>query len=256
MNNSYLFLACLVSLFITANVFADTDRVISGNKEDTNYSFNKTQEFFVKANDTISAVSSRFEITRISFVSEIVEINAIAGELEYSISGKDIFLRVNSDKPINFFVKLENNKTYRFILASENIPAAQIFVKPAANELKLNLKPKNYYHDSNLPGLKKRLSQIINIALKPASYLGFKITLQNKKLTNSNQNFTLQVFEIIEGQNLRAEKIYITNQSDVTQHINLTEFLQDNIAGYLSKRILLPKEQTLLIRVTENKRSK
>lgn len=96
------------------------------------------QSFFLKTNEsTIKAAISKAEITRISFLSDIESIHALKGEIEYEIVGKDLYLRANVDKPINFFVKTVSSKIYKFIASTENIPAQQIFIRAQA----LNNKP-------------------------------------------------------------------------------------------------------------------
>ena len=87
------------------------------------------QTFRVSNNETIMAAFSKNEITRISFQDEIISVNSLKGELEFEIQGRDLFLRVNTDKPINFFVKIQNGNIYKIIATAEDISATQIFVK-------------------------------------------------------------------------------------------------------------------------------
>lgn len=88
------------------------------------------QNFHLKASEnTITAAISKTEITRFSFASEIESVHSLKGELEYEIAGKDLYLRVFVDKPINFFVKIFSGKTYKLITTPENIPATQVFVR-------------------------------------------------------------------------------------------------------------------------------
>ncbi len=91
------------------------------------------QSFYLKTNEnSIKAVISKTEITRISFLSDIESIHTLKGEIEYEIVGKDLYLRANIDKPINFFIKIASGKIYKFIASVENIPAQQIFIRSQA----------------------------------------------------------------------------------------------------------------------------
>lgn len=96
------------------------------------------QSFYLKTNEnTIKAAISKVEITRISFLSDIESIHALKGEIEYEVAGKDLYLRANIEKPLNFFVKIASGKIYKFIASAQNIPAQQIFIRAQA----LNNKP-------------------------------------------------------------------------------------------------------------------
>lgn len=104
------------------------------------------QSFFLKPTEnTIKAEVSRAEITRISFLSDIESIHALKGEIEYEIADKDLYLRANVDKQVNFFVKTTAGKTYKFIASPENIPAQQIFIRAQASSTKLKLPCKSIH---------------------------------------------------------------------------------------------------------------
>jgi hypothetical protein len=87
------------------------------------------QTFILRNNDTVIAHISKKEITRIVFESDITFISSIAGELEYTTKGQDLYLRPNVEKPINFFVKTEDDQTYKFLLNAKDSPSTQIFIK-------------------------------------------------------------------------------------------------------------------------------
>jgi hypothetical protein len=87
------------------------------------------QTFILRNNDTVIAHISKKEITRIVFESDITFISSIAGELEYTTKGQDLYLRPNVEKPINFFVKTEDDQTYRFLVDAKDSPSTQIFIK-------------------------------------------------------------------------------------------------------------------------------
>jgi hypothetical protein len=88
------------------------------------------QTFRVANNETVIAAFSKNEITRVSFQDDIVSVNSLKGEFEYEVQGRELFLRVSVDKPINFFVKIQNGNIYKIIATPEDIAATQIFVKP------------------------------------------------------------------------------------------------------------------------------
>jgi hypothetical protein len=87
------------------------------------------QEFYVNNNSEIKALASKNEITRISFDSPVTEVHAISEEIEYVINGRDIYLRMLlEEKPINFFVKTDDNNTYKLLLVAQDGPGTQIFI--------------------------------------------------------------------------------------------------------------------------------
>ncbi len=213
------------------------------------------QQFNVANNGTITAVASKRELTRISFNANVSVVNAIAGELEYIVNDRDIYLRTNAEKPVNFFVKLEEGSTFKFILSVEDIPATQIFVKSNLQVDSANFisKPQTYHNESISPELKKRIAKIITVALHPKKYIGYDIVPQSKRLDSPKENLKMELIGTITGNMLKAEKIYVSNKSKVSQNINLSDFItKKHLAVYLAKTSLLPKEQCVLIRITEN----
>ena len=211
---------------------------------------NSVQHFYLKNNETIVGVASKREITRIKFDTNIENIQAIAGELEYMVLEKDLYLRTSADKPINFFVKLEHNLDYRFTLSVEDMPSTQIFVH--SNE---NFKPeleKTKYLGEVSAELKKRISKIIELTLKPKKDIGYDIIKTDKRLSSNIKGLSLRQVGIVSGEMLVAQKIYVTNKSNSLQEIKLEDFiLGDNFAIFLSKKQLLPKEKCVLIRISQ-----
>jgi len=215
------------------------------------------QYFTVYNNGTVLARSSLKEITRIAFNSEVTDVNAIAGELEYSVNGKDIYLRAGSEKPINFFVKLEGGWTFKFILSAEDIPANQIFVNVGTS--RILARTNNQFdglsktHEQVSPLLKKRIEKIIAVALRPTKHIGYEIMAKDKSLTSQNKALAMQLVGTINGDMLKAEKIHITNKSHESKRLALNDFIaKENLAVYLTKALLLPQEQAVLIRISEN----
>ena len=215
----------------------------------------KEQYFTVSNNGSVLGTASLKEITRISLNSNVTDINAIAGELEYSVNGKDIFLRASSDKPVNFFIKLENGWTYKFILSVEDIPATQIFVRPskgfAKNSAK-NSSSKIQHKETTSPLLKKRISKILELTLKPKKYIGYDIKPENKQLKSPIENLEMKLVGIVSGDRLKAEKIFLTNKSQSQKKINLETFMKpENLAVYLTDHEVLPDRKSVLIIISE-----
>lgn len=218
----------------------------------------KEQYFTVGNNGSILAVASLKEITRISFNSDVMDINAIAGELEYSVNGKDIFLRTNSEKPVNFFIKLESGWTYKFILTIEDIPATQIFVGAVNGNDQLSKKSLNIF-DSKLrhketisPLLKKRISKILEVTFKPKRYIGYEIQAEHKQLRTIVNNLEMKLVGTVSGDRLKAEKIFLINKSNRIIKVNLNHFMkQENLAVYLTDNDVLPGKKSVLIIISE-----
>ena len=125
------------------------------------------QKFIVANNMEVKTYASKTEITRIAFESPVVEIHAISEELEYVINGKDIYLRITADKSINFFVKCEDEMTYKLVLIAEDIPATQVFINKQKLKTADNNSSKFEYFAQVSPELKTRIAKIIKIALSP-----------------------------------------------------------------------------------------
>ena len=80
-------------------------------------------------NNIIEAPVSKTEISRISLPEEVVSLHTIRGEIEFEIFNSDIFLTIQENKPINFFVRTISGKIYKFIVVPTHMPSTQIFVK-------------------------------------------------------------------------------------------------------------------------------
>ncbi len=209
------------------------------------------QKFTVANNGEIQAFASKGEITRVVFEQPVTEIHAISEEIEYAINGKDIYLRLLAEKPVNFFVKTEDEMSYKFVLLEQDIPATQIFIHN--QNLKVMSVAKTEYFAKASSELKNRIAKLIEVSLSPTKYLGFNITPKNLNLTSPVKALKMKLVGKITGNMLIAEKIYLTNKSDVLQKLNLKDFAdQKYLAAYLAKTELLPKEECVLIRVLEN----
>ncbi len=207
------------------------------------------QEFTDHNNAEVKAVASKHEITRLAFDSSVLEIHALSEELEYAINGRDIYLRLMAEKPVNFFVKTEDEMTYKIILVVRDIPSTQVFIHKFAT---IDKSQTEYFNQVS-PELKTRIAKLIEVTLNPAKYLGFNITLKHLNLISPVKALKMRLVTQISGNKLIAEKIYLRNSSDKSQKLNLKDFISSEyLAVYLSKEELLPKEECILIRILEN----
>ena len=209
------------------------------------------QKFTIYNNGEVKAFASKTEITRLAFEQPVIEIHAISEEIEYAINGNDIYLRLNSDKPVNFFVKTEDEMTYKFLLIAQDIPATQVFIHN--KQLKLIDHAKTEYFGQVSLELKTRIAKILEVTLSPTKYLGFDITSKNLNLVSPIKALKMKLIGQVTGNRLVAEKIYLTNKSDQPQKLNLKDFAsKEYLLVYLSKTELLPKEECVIIRILEN----
>lgn len=112
----------------------------------------RDQTFYLGANEnTVIAVISKTEISRISFLKEIESVHLVKGEIEYEITGRDLYLRAFVDKPINFFVKTFAGKTYKFIVTPQDLSATQIFIKSAVIKTTKSTKLHSSCQNKDLP---------------------------------------------------------------------------------------------------------
>lgn len=217
------------------------------------------QEFYVSSNEEIKALASKKEITRIAFDSSITEVHAISEEIEYVINGKDIYLRMLlEEKPISFFVKCEDEKTYKLLLIPSDMPGTQIFiyhkVAKATKAEKINVfNSRIEYFGQVLSELKTRISKIIEVTLNPTKHLNYQYRNKNVNLFIHNKNLKAKLETLISGNQLIAEKVRLTNKSDQIIKLNLRDFADSKyVAVYLPDQEILPKQEVILIRILEN----
>lgn len=210
------------------------------------------QEFYVNNNSEIKALASKNEITRIAFDSSVTEVHAVSEEIEYVINGKDIYLRMLlEEKPINFFVRTDDNNTYKLLLVAQDSTADQIFIHNKSVSSK-NLAKTEYFGDI-APELKARIAKIIEVTLSPTKYLGYSIAKKNSYLHSQIKYIKMQLDTVISGSQLIAEKIRVTNNSNSLINLNLADFADSKyLAVYLNKTELSPTEEAILIRISEN----
>jgi hypothetical protein len=210
------------------------------------------QEFYVDNNSDIKALASKKEITRIAFDAAVTEVHAISEEIEYVINGKDIYLRMLlEEKPVNFFVKTEDDNTYKILLVGNDIPADQIFIHNKSAKLK-NSSKTEYFSDFS-QDLKARIAKIIDVSLNPIRYLGYSIEKKNTNLFTQLKSINMKLESLISGNQLIAEKIKVTNNGNIPIILNLADFAKPKyLAVYVNKAELLPNEDANLIRIIEN----
>lgn len=207
---------------------------------------NAEQTFSVENNGTIVATISQKEITRIAFMSSIEAVNSIAGELEYNVQGNDLYLRTSSDKPVNFFVKVVPNLTYKFIVDARDIPATQIFVNSANDNCNTD-----DLEEIESDNIRQKIARIIDFALYPKKHMGFSFREAHRDLGSINGIDLYQVAEI-SGHGLTAQRIEITNTCDEIKAIDSSQFIEAGIlAVHTDKSYLKPEEHGTLIRVME-----
>jgi hypothetical protein len=213
------------------------------------------QEFYVSNNIEVRALASKKEITRIAFDSNITEVHAISEEIEYVINGKDIYLRIlNEEKPINFFVKCEDEKTYKLLLIASDIPGTQIFIHNKLAEIgELRASSKTEFFGQVSLELKTRIAKIIEVTLTPTKHLGFNIAPKNLIQISPNKNLKVKLETMVSGNQLIAEKIRLTNKSEQPIQLDLRDFKDPKyLAVYLHSKEILPKQEAVLVRVLEN----
>ena len=121
--------------------------LVSGHANSSN-----DQIFYLGANEnTVIAVISKTEISRISFLKEIESVHLVKGEIEYEVTGRDLYLRAFVDKPINFFVKTFAGKTYKFIVTPQDLSATQIFIRSAVIKTTKSTKSHSSCQNKDLP---------------------------------------------------------------------------------------------------------
>jgi hypothetical protein len=210
------------------------------------------QEFYVNNNSEIKALASKNEITRIAFDSPVTEVHAISEEIEYVIQAQDIYLRMlAADKPIDFFIKCEDDSTYKLLLIAQDAPGTQIFIHNKSVSSK-NLAKTEYFGDIS-PELKTRITKIIDVSLNPTKHLGYSMNKKNSYLQSQIKTIKIQLDNVVSGNQLIAEKIRVTNKVDKAITLNLQDFADSKyLAIYLTKTNLLPTEEAILIRISEN----
>jgi hypothetical protein len=213
------------------------------------------QEFYISNNSEVKALASKKEITRIAFDTPVAEVHAISEEIEYVINGKDIYLRMlNEDKPINFFVKCEDESTYKLLLIAQDAPADQIFIHNKLSKIGgLRASSKTEYFGQISPELKTRIAKIIELSLTPTTHLNYQYQNKDVNLFILNKNLKANLESLVSGNQLIAEKVRLINKSEQSIKLDLRDFADSKyLAVYLHNKEIPPKQEAVLIRVLEN----
>lgn len=235
------------------------------------------QKAVVNNNDVIFVTISQKELTRFVFEGDkIKHIYAISGELAYDMVDKNLYLKPNIVKPINFFVTTEKGKTYQVLAEPRDIPATQVMVigvdshsnqkigKDYTTSKSQSFKVSTYVMEgdkglvkdsmSSDAVLMKEIRKVILAIKSDDRTLGFQIKKINKKIksekgTKSKKEMVASRLEFRWSNDaIIAEKYHLANVTNESINLNKANYLSEDIIGvYLDKPSLSPSESTLLI---------
>ena len=155
-----------------------------------------SQTYYARNNEQIYAVISQREINRINLAGEKIEsLHFTQDEMEYIPSGSDLFIKLKTEKPVNFFLKTESGRTYQFLFAGADTPSVQIFIKPKLPIRQFSIKAKE-----QLSYTEKEINKIIRVAEAETEYMGYKVKkLRGKKykISQSHSKATLIVRKVM-----------------------------------------------------------
>jgi hypothetical protein len=228
------------------------------------------QIYYAGANDQIYAVASQNEVSRMHFEGEEIEsLQFTQNEIEYAINGSDIYLKLKVEKPINFFLKVKSGKIYQFLLVGEEVPSAQIFIKPKQNKKSQASRRRSVTKvRSSKPVAKKGLesnyeksiSRIIEVAASETKYMGYKLReergkIRLKKIDKNMEGISAKRVLVVKGKGLVASKIELKNESGIRKKINLENLVSiegsSQVACHLEKEELKPNEKAMFITVSK-----
>jgi len=87
-------------------------------------------DVYAKNNEILDIVLSEKEINRISFEGEKVKgLHYTGGEMEFSIEDGNLYIKIKTEKPVNFFIKMESERTYQIVVVTSDTPSVQYFIK-------------------------------------------------------------------------------------------------------------------------------
>ena len=228
------------------------------------------QVYYAGANDQIYAVASQNEVSRMHFEGEEIEsLQFTQNEIEYAINGSDIYLKLKVEKPINFFLKVKSGKIYQFLLVGEEVPSAQIFIKPKQNKKSQASRRGSVTKvRSSKPAAKKgvesnyekSISRIIEVAVSETKHMGYKLReewgkIRLKKIDKNMEGISAKRVLVVKGKGLVASKIELKNESGVRKKINLENLVSiegsSQVACHLEKEELKPNEKAIFITVSK-----
>ena len=228
------------------------------------------QVYYAGANDQIYAVASQNEVSRMHFEGEEIEsLQFTQNEIEYAINGSDIYLKLKVEKPINFFLKVKSGKIYQFLLVGEEVPSAQIFIKPkqykksqassrgSVTKVRGATTAVKKCVESNY---EKSISRIIEVAVSETKHMGYKLReewgkIRLKKIDKNMEGISAKRVLVVKGKGLVASKIELKNESGIRKKINLENLVSiegsRQVACHLEKEELKPNEKAMFITVSK-----
>jgi len=230
------------------------------------------QIYYAGANDQIYAVASQNEVSRMHFEGEEIEsLQFTQNEIEYAINGSDIYLKLKVEKPINFFLKVKSGKIYQFLLVGEEVPSAQIFIKPKQNKksiisrgtLGTKVKTLGSYSTAKKgveSNYEKSISRIIEVAVSETKYMGYKFKegrekIRLKRIDKNMEGISAKRVLVVKGKGFVASKIELKNESGARKKINLENLASiegsKQVACHLEKEELKPNEKAMFITVSK-----
>ena len=228
------------------------------------------QVYYAGANDQIYAVASQNEVSRMHFEGEEIEsLQFTQNEIEYAINGSDIYLKLKVEKPINFFLKVKSGKIYQFLLVGDEVPSAQIFIKPKQNKKSQASRRGSVTKvRSSKPVAKKgvesnyekSISRIVEVAVSETKHMGYKLReergkIRLKKINKNMEGISAKRVLVVKGKGLIASKIELKNESGIRKKINLENLTSiegsRQVACHLEKEELEPNEKAMFITVSK-----
>jgi len=200
---------------------------------------------------------------------EIESLQFTQNEIEYAINGSDIYLKLKVEKPINFFLKVKSGKIYKFLLVGDEVPSAQIFIKPKQNKKSQASRRGSVTKvRSSKPVAKKgvesnyekSISRIVEVAVSETKHMGYKLReergkIRLKKINKNMEGISAKRVLVVKGKGLAASKIELKNESGIRKKINLENLTSiegsRQVACHLEKEELEPNEKAMFITVSK-----
>lgn len=243
-------------------------------------------DIYAKNNEILDLVLSEKEINRISFEGEKVKgLHYTDGEMEFSIEEGDLYIKIKTEKPVNFFIKMESGRTYQMLVITSDTPSIQYFIKKGgdksrvessnkAKPQKAGTKPLNPLSINNkgiesqvkkeLNSYEGEINKILSVAETGKQYMGYELKRRNKKIyLRTKYNGVREVTEgngrikgiegkevlSVKGKGLIGYKIEILNNNQEGTKIKAEYFegsYENVVATYVEKEMLGAKEKTNL----------
>ena len=243
-------------------------------------------DIYAKNNEILDVVLSEKEINRISFEGEKVKgLHYTDGEMEFSIEGGDLYIKIKTEKPVNFFIKMESGRTYQILVITSDTPSVQYFIKKEEGRSRIVLGNKaksqkavtkllNFLTINNkriesrvkkeLNSYEGEINKILSVAETGKKYMGYEIKKNNKKIYLRakyegvrEEAGVIGRIKGIEGKEVLSVKgkglvgyrieILNNNQEEVKIKAEYFEGSYENVvATYVEKEMLGAKEKTNL----------